>query len=246
MSRKSRSCRGKATGRPLTEYDTIKDAEDGGSYIRQKFGHAMVPYLCPQCSLWHLAPPSTERSSEPFQKFTRESRTCYGKVSGKVLKEYESAREAVEAAKYVSEKYGNQMLSYKCKDCRKWHLSPADRQTEHSSWSCLCLDQNGSPKDCYQSQKDAELRAEILFEETRRRLNVYRCPKIRTIWHLTKKDPKDYVGRKSLQCCNKQGNFRMEYDCGEDAMLHAIEITKRYGKEVFPFECSECLKWHVG
>jgi hypothetical protein len=247
MNRKSSSCYGKATGRPLTEYDSCQEAEDGASYIQQKFGNAMVPYHCPQCTMWHLAPPSSPRNHTSFSTpAIRESNSCYGKVSGKILKEYETERQAKEGAKYVLEKYGNEMLPYNCQDCRRWHLSPADRQTEHSSWSCSCVDQNGSPKDGYQSQEDATRRAEILRGETGRKLNVYRCPSIRTIWHLTKKDAKDFVGRKSRQCRNKQGRFRMEYDCEEDAMLHCDEIMERYGREVSPFECSECLKWHVG
>lgn len=251
MSRRSSTCFGKATGRPLTDYDTFEQAEDGAAYVLQKFGTEMLSYMCSQCSMWHLAPPSstarTQTQASPYLPTTsRESRNCYGKVSGKVLKEYDTERDAKDGASYVLEKYGNQMVPYKCQDCRKWHLSPADRQTEHSFWSCSCLDQAGSPKDCYQSKEDAARRAEILMEETRQRLHIYRCPQIQSIWHLTKKDAKSFVGRRSNQCQNKQGQFRMEYECEDDALQHASEIEDRYGREVSPYECSQCLMWHVG
>ncbi|KAL3902853.1 MAG: hypothetical protein SGARI_005647 [Bacillariaceae sp.] len=202
-----------------------------------------------QCWYWHLAPAASEdcycnayQSRNQRNAPPRESTSCFGKASGTRLKEYDSEQAA---AQYVLANYGNKMVPYKCEDCRYWHLSPADRQTEHSSVSCSCVDEHGSRKDGYNSKEDAQRRAEILLEEGGRRLNVYRCPDFLSVWHLTKKEPTRFVGRKSPTCRNLKGEFRMEYDTEDDGLMHAAEILEKYGREVFPYECSECLKWHL-
>jgi hypothetical protein len=120
---------------------------------------------------------------------SRKSTTCYGKASGQPLTEYASYELAEGGASYVQQTYGQTMVPYLCQDCGQWHLSPVDRYTEHSTWSCSCLGRNRSPKDCYQTKVDATRRAEILWEESRERLYVYQCPFDDDIWHLTKRPP---------------------------------------------------------
>ena len=77
-------------------------------------------------------------------------------------------------------------------DCNLYHLSPQNRQTEHSSLDCNCVDENGHSKEGYKSKMDAKRRADILWKETGRKLNIYCCPEAASredCWHLTKKDP---------------------------------------------------------
>lgn len=232
----------------MTEYDTEDEAHDGADYVMQRYGNEMSPYECSQCSYWHLAPYSNNTHSGGYD-YPRESQRCYGKISGKVLlKEYDSEQAAMDGAAYVQEKYGKQMVPYDCEDCYYWHLSPVERQTEVSSSSCGCVDEHGSSKDGYQSQEAAERRADIILNETSqtRDLNVYRCPVSHGTWHLTKRNANDYVGRKSTQCRNKQGNFRMEYENEENAEIHGAEMLEKYGRVVSPYGCSDCGMWHVG
>ncbi|MGI9346094.1 MAG: hypothetical protein ACR2PW_07520 [Gammaproteobacteria bacterium] len=107
------------------------------------------------------------------------STTCFGKTSGsKPLTEYASAAEARDAAEYASKTYGKDLTAYRCKTCRKWHLSPADRQTP----STPCTE---CGKDLYKTQKAAKLRGEILLKEMKVKLRVYKCPQGKG-WHLTK------------------------------------------------------------
>ena len=41
--------------KPLTEYDTQNEAQDGAAYISKQYGgEPMIPYQCPTCSKWHL------------------------------------------------------------------------------------------------------------------------------------------------------------------------------------------------
>mmetsp|Transcript_6924 Transcript_6924/g.10953 ORF Transcript_6924/g.10953 Transcript_6924/m.10953 type:complete len:258 (+) Transcript_6924:294-1067(+) len=257
MSRKSRTCLGKATQKPLTEYSTEEEADSGATFAFQKFGTRMVPYQCQTCCLWHLAPPNQQRSRDPKhqhqvpQTAHRQSKSCYGKLSGKILTEYDTESDAKAAASYVLERHGQSMVPYKCQDCRFFHLSPVDRQTEHSRASCSCVDEIGSPKDGYHSKEDARRRGEILLRETGRKLNVYRCPEVKDCWHLTKKDPKNYepkasTSRKSSTCRSKTGDFRTEFDTEASAANGAEHVLERYGKHLSPYKCATCSKFHIG
>jgi hypothetical protein len=191
------------------------------------------------------------------------------------LKEYDSEQDAQSSAVYLFERYGNtngeatMMVPYKCQLCHYWHLSPSERQTQHSTYQCGCVDsENGQPKVGYQTKRDAELRAKILRNETGRTLYVYKCPEQQmttgyddetscSCWHLTKKEPvtreNEYSissssNRKSTQCRNRQGDYRMEYGCEEDAVRGAQYVFERYGQSIIrtPFHCPTCHSWHIG
>ena len=138
--------------------------------------------------------------------YNLKSKTCYGKISGKPLTEYNTEKDAQSGSTFVLERYGQLMVPYQCDTCLLWHLSPIERQTEHTNWCCLCVDENGQSKDCYNSMEDAQRRAQILKNETGVYLNVYQCPEI----------DKDYSGtanRKSTTCTNKQGTYISDGVC---------------------------------
>ena len=114
----------------------------------------------------------------------RKSTTCIGKKSGEPLTEYDSLKEAREGANYANRKYQSNLVPYECRECGKWHLSPSDRQTP--SEKCpFCKGTNGLPKDAYLNRKDAQRRADILYEEQGVSLQVYRCDHSNA-WHLTR------------------------------------------------------------
>ena len=56
----------------------------------------MVPYLCEVCNLWHLS---------PMDRSVAHSITCYGKVSGKILTQYDTNQDAKSTAAYVLEEH---------------------------------------------------------------------------------------------------------------------------------------------
>ena len=200
---------------------------------------------------------------------SRRSNSCYGRVSGKLLMEYDTMHEAQEGATHVQERYGHSMVPYQCQQCSFWHLSPMDRQTEHSPWACDCLDERGCRKDGYQSKKAAEQRARILYQVRGQVLNVYLCPDaqacgVTNLWHLTKQEQyednsnDDYYGhctsttsqnshgRRSTQCRNRQGEYRMEYDDEYAAENAAKYVLERHGTQVEPYVCGSCGMWHLG
>lgn len=110
-----------------------------------------------------------------------DSSTCF-KKDGTLLKVYYREIEAIEAIRYVKNKYGKEQVSYRCNKCGFWHLSPKERQTKNSISECL--DSNGKPKMAYETQEDAERRAKIIYDEKRIALRVYHCEECGK-WHLT-------------------------------------------------------------
>jgi len=112
------------------------------------------------------------------------STTCMGKQSGQPLTEYTSADEASEAAVYVEATHGSVMKPYRCQRCQEWHLAPASRHTPSAPCGS-CVGRDGSPKQTYRSEREAQRRAEILRREQGISLEVYGCP-YSDGWHLTK------------------------------------------------------------
>ena len=239
----SSTCYGKISGKPLTQYDCYYKAMCAAAYVSEEHGKEMDPYQCEQCGLWHLS---------PIDRNVSHSSSCYGKISGKALTQYDCYYKAMCAAAYVSEEHGKEMVSYKCERCQLWHLTPIERQTEHTNWSCMCKDENGQSKDCYKSKEDAQRRAQILKKEMGANLYVYQCPEtdkdyFDCIWHLTKKEPQQFTAsRKSTTCTTKQGTYRMEYDTKEEALRGAVHARERHGNELSAYLCSLCDKWHIG
>ncbi len=112
------------------------------------------------------------------------SETCFSKSNGNALSVYSSSDEALNSATYTNNKYGRNLIPYQCDRCNLWHLSPKSRYTQ-STECTICTDRNGSLKQLYISKRDAQKRANILFEENGILLNVYSCPH-ESGFHLTK------------------------------------------------------------
>ena len=103
------------------------------------------------------------------------SSTCTG--NNGPLSEFDSEADALYC---IEEMRINNLVPYKCQKCKKWHLSPKNRQTP----STKC---NSCHKDLYSTKAIALRRAEIIREEKGVRLSVYKCSYMEG-WHLTSKD----------------------------------------------------------
>lgn len=112
------------------------------------------------------------------------SETCFGKLSGQPLKQYYSEEEAQSAADFSNEYYGNDLSPYHCGKCDLWHLSPKNRQTPNQK--CIrCTGGDGYEKASYRSEREANMRAEIIYGEQGISLRAYECS-YGMGWHLTK------------------------------------------------------------
>ncbi|HDY7840648.1 TPA: hypothetical protein RQK35_003386 [Vibrio vulnificus] len=114
------------------------------------------------------------------------SETCFSKMSGHPLSEYYTEEDAQNAAEYSKENYDTDLTPYSCTKCGLWHLSPRNRQTP--SKKChRCTGRDGLYKDSYRSKREAQLRADIIYEDHGLFLRSYKC-KYGSGWHLTKYD----------------------------------------------------------
>lgn len=102
QNRRSSTCYGKASGTLLTEYDTEQDAQSGAAFVLERYGKSMVPYQCDECRFWHLSPMMDRRVVH--------SSSCYGKVSGKALAQYDTKHDAQSAAANVLKEHRKKMV----------------------------------------------------------------------------------------------------------------------------------------
>ena len=114
----------------------------------------------------------------------RKSAQCVGQGSKQSLTEYDTSEEAQAGAAHVAARYGSDTVPYRCSRCGRWHLAPRNRQTPSSPCGS-CRGKDGSPKEAYHTEQDAERRAAILARERGTSLRVYACPRGEG-WHLTK------------------------------------------------------------
>lgn len=114
MYRKSHTCTGKLSGKPLTEYPSEEMALNGAAYALRKFGNSMVPYRCDACGWWHLAPADRQTPSST-------SSSCRGR-NGQPKATYDSESDARRRAEILEDEQGVRLQTYRC-DCGGWHLT---------------------------------------------------------------------------------------------------------------------------
>ena len=120
MSTKSRTCIGKKTGKPLTEYDSEYEAREGADYANSRYQNDLVPYQCDDCDLWHLAPKNRQTPSDTC-------RHCSGK-DGKPKESYHSRADAQRRADIVRQEQGASLSVYACEHGNGWHLTSTSRR----------------------------------------------------------------------------------------------------------------------
>ena len=98
MSQKSETCVGKKSGKPVTEYDSQREAQEGADHANSTYGQDLVPYQCDRCSLWHLSPASRQTPSS-------QCGYCTGS-DGKPKESYGSAEDAQRRAEILRQEQG--------------------------------------------------------------------------------------------------------------------------------------------
>lgn len=117
--RKSDTCVGKKSGKPLTEYDSQHEAQEGADHANSTYGQGLVPYQCDRCEMWHLSPENRQTPS---------TRCGYCRGSdGKPKESYGSAEDAQRRADILRREQGVSLQVYACEYGSGWHLT-------RSSW----------------------------------------------------------------------------------------------------------------
>ena len=109
MNTKSKTCFGKATGKPLAEYRTLMDARQAAGYINQTNDTKMVEYECTKCGQWHLSPASRQTPSIPCRDCNKEL--------------YATEQGALQRAKIRCHDSKILLSAYPCPYNDGWHLT---------------------------------------------------------------------------------------------------------------------------
>jgi hypothetical protein len=115
MGIKSDSCFSKRTGKPLTEYDTKYQAQEGADYANSTYDNDLSPYQCSHCELWHLSPRDRQTSSSKCN-------ACVG-GNGQYKDLYSTQEYAEKRASILYEERSIRLTAYKCPYYSGWHLT---------------------------------------------------------------------------------------------------------------------------
>ncbi|MFT5368454.1 MAG: hypothetical protein ACI8V2_003420 [Candidatus Latescibacterota bacterium] len=115
MSLKSQTCFGTKSAKPLTEYDSKQEAQEGADYANKTYQQNLVPYQCDTCGLWHLALGNRQTPSKPCHH-------CTG-TDGRFKEAYLSKEDAQKRATILHQEQGVVLGVYACEHGNGWHLT---------------------------------------------------------------------------------------------------------------------------
>lgn len=110
------ACISKNTGKPLSAYETEKEAKESAKYSKKEFKLNLYPYKCEKCGKWHLAPKDSKI------KVKQNACSCTD-TNGNPKALYGSKKDA-EKQRVNSEKEQKvKLYIYKCPDKKGYHLT---------------------------------------------------------------------------------------------------------------------------
>ena len=112
-TKKSRTCLGRVSGKPVCEFRSEKEALKGAEFAELLYGKAMCPYRCNRCGKWHLSPAG--RQTPSFLGSCTDSQ-------GRRKRSYQSSNGAERRAEILRQENGQALSVYAC-DCGHWHLT---------------------------------------------------------------------------------------------------------------------------
>jgi len=115
LSGKSQTCFGTKSAKPLTEYDSQEEAQEGADHANKTYQQNLVPYLCDACGLWHLALGNRQTPSQPCH-------ACTG-TDGRFKEAYRSSEDAQRRADILRREQGVVLKVYACEYGNGWHLT---------------------------------------------------------------------------------------------------------------------------
>ena len=115
MSLKSKTCTGKKTGKPLTEYGAESEAREAALYASAEYKRHLTPYLCQVCNKWHLSPANRQTPS-------KKCAFCAG-GDGQPKDAYGSEQDAKRRAAIIRKESGVSLRVYACQYGNGWHLT---------------------------------------------------------------------------------------------------------------------------
>lgn len=123
--KKSKTCYGKISKKPLTEYPTINAAKTAAKHANSQYKQNLIPYKCQKCKKWHLAPKDRQTPST-------QCNFCTG-ADGRPKELYRTKAEATRRADILLEESGKELTVYKCEYNNGWHLTKSSGTNDEGS-----------------------------------------------------------------------------------------------------------------
>lgn len=109
-------CVSKATGKPLSAYETEKEAKESAKYSKKEFKLDLYPYKCENCGKYHLAPKESKIKVEQNACSCRDT-------NGKPKALYATKKDAEKQQANSEKEQKVKLYIYKCPDKKGFHLT---------------------------------------------------------------------------------------------------------------------------
>lgn len=109
-------CVSKATGKPLSAYETEKEAKESAKHSKKEFKLDLYPYKCENCGKYHLAPKESKIKVEQNACSCRDT-------NGKPKALYATKKDAEKQQANSEKEQKVKLYIYKCPDKKGFHLT---------------------------------------------------------------------------------------------------------------------------
>ena len=117
MNDKSKTCFGK-NKKPLSEFYSESDAQEGAEYANNEYKQNLVPYRCQKCHWWHLSPEGRQTPSSKCSHCTDRN--------GVSKDLYVTKKDAERRAELSYRERDIRLDVYECEYSSGWHLTKRD------------------------------------------------------------------------------------------------------------------------
>lgn len=110
------ACINKNTGKPLSAYDTEKEAKESAKYSKKEFKLDLYPYKCEKCGKFHLAPKASKISVQ------KNACSCTD-TNGKPKALYATKKDAEKQLTNSEKEQHVKLYIFKCPEKKGFHLT---------------------------------------------------------------------------------------------------------------------------
>lgn len=110
------ACINKNTGKPLSAYETEKEAKESAKYSKKEFKLDLYPYKCENCGKFHLAPKASKINVQ------QNACSCTD-TNGKPKALYATKKDAEKQRVKSEEEQKVKLYIFKCPEKKGYHLT---------------------------------------------------------------------------------------------------------------------------
>lgn len=112
----AKACISKNTGKPLSAYETEKEAKESAKYSKKEFKLDLYPYLCENCGKYHLAPKASKIS-------VKQNACSCTDSNGKPKALYATKKDAEKQLANSEKEQKVKLYIFKCPEGKGFHLT---------------------------------------------------------------------------------------------------------------------------